>query len=162
MWRRLIALTHPDRAGDEELFIWTRTLHEHVVGDDLEDVRTSTERRQPPPHRTTGERIDYTEAFDRYGSFEEATERIVALADSGQLPEQYAALLRLLSDCYPAFDGPLYRMQHEVATYRSGAAAYAAGMSRDQRVRWYRICESAPLSQRHIGHILSKLKREAA
>jgi hypothetical protein len=40
MWRRLIALAHPDRAGDEALFVWTRNVYEHVAGDRIEDVRT--------------------------------------------------------------------------------------------------------------------------
>jgi hypothetical protein len=71
--------------------------------------------------------------------------------------------LRLVRDCYEAHDGPLHRMQHEGATYRTLAAiAHAAGMSKDQRVGWYRLCESIPLSQRHAGHIMGRIKREAA
>jgi hypothetical protein len=29
-------------------------------------------------------------------------------------------------------------------------------------VQWYRIAEAIPLSQRYVGHILSRLKRRAA
>jgi hypothetical protein len=36
------------------------------------------------------------------------------------------------------------------------------GMTKAQRVRWYRIAESIPLSRRCAGHILSQLKKEAA
>ena len=30
-WRRLFARTHPDAGGDHELFIWTSSVHEHVL-----------------------------------------------------------------------------------------------------------------------------------
>lgn len=36
------------------------------------------------------------------------------------------------------------------------------GMTKAERVKWYRIAESIPLSQRHAGHILGILKRQAA
>jgi hypothetical protein len=166
MWRRLLRAVHPDSpAGEHSLFIWASEVRAHVVGDDLEDARSRQERRRPPPHPTgsAGERIDYTAAFDRAGGFEDFTERIVALADSGGISERYASLLRLVADCYPAQDGPLYRMQHEGATYKTLAAiGHRVGMDAAQRGRWYEVCEAIPLSQRHAGHIMSKIKREAA
>jgi hypothetical protein len=167
MWRLLLRRCHPDAGGTDDLFIWARELREHVTGDRVEDWRSRTrqERRQPPPHPTSSarDRIDYAVAFDRAASFGEFTERIAALADSGEVPERFAALLRLVRDCYEAHDGPLHRMQHEGAPYRTLAAiAHAAGMSKDQRVGWYRLCESMPLSQRHAGHIMGRIKREAA
>lgn len=88
----------------------------------------------------------------------------MALAD--ELPEPYSRLLRLLRDCYEASEadgGAFYKMQHQGATYRSLAAiSHTVGMSKAERVQWYRVAESVPLSQRHAGHILSRLKREAA
>jgi hypothetical protein len=36
------------------------------------------------------------------------------------------------------------------------------GMTKAERVQWYRIAEAIPLSQRHAGHILSRLKKRAA
>jgi hypothetical protein len=36
MWRRLLALAHPDRAGDHELFIWCSELREYVAGDAID------------------------------------------------------------------------------------------------------------------------------
>jgi hypothetical protein len=36
------------------------------------------------------------------------------------------------------------------------------GMSKPERVQWYRIAEDIPLSQRHAGHILSKLQKAVA
>jgi hypothetical protein len=163
MWRRLIARAHPDTGGADDLFVWARSVYEHVVGDRIEDRRTRAERRRPPPHPTTGERIDFTRAFDVADDFEDLTERIVALADSGGLPERYASLLRLIADCCPAQDGPLYRAQHQGATYKTLAAiGHRVGMDAAQRGRWYEVCEAIPLSQRHAGHIMSKIKREAA
>jgi hypothetical protein len=35
-------------------------------------------------------------------------------------------------------------------------------MSKEERVGWYRVAEGIPLSDRHAGHLLSKLKRRAA
>jgi hypothetical protein len=35
-------------------------------------------------------------------------------------------------------------------------------MTKDERVQWYSIAEAVPLSQRHAGHILSKLQKAAA
>jgi hypothetical protein len=39
---------------------------------------------------------------------------------------------------------------------------HLVGMSKTERSGWYRVAESVPLSQRHAGHILSHLQREAA
>jgi hypothetical protein len=36
------------------------------------------------------------------------------------------------------------------------------GMSVTERSGWYRIAESIPLSDRHAGHILKRLKERAA
>jgi hypothetical protein len=35
-------------------------------------------------------------------------------------------------------------------------------MTPKERSGWYRCAESIPLSDRHAGHILSKLKKQAA
>jgi hypothetical protein len=162
MWRKLLHRCHPDTGGDGDLFIWTRALYEYIAGDAIEPPPRST-RRQPPQHPTTGERIDNTTAYDKASSFTDLTARAVAMADN--LEEPYASLLRLLGDCGEASeaDTTLYRQQHQGATYKTLAAiAHRAGMGKDQRVKWYRICESVPLSQRHAGHIVSRLQRRAA
>jgi hypothetical protein len=77
--------------------------------------------------------------------------------------EPYGYLLRQLADCYPSEDGPLYEQQQRGATYKTLAAiGHTVGLTKAGRVRWYRTCEAIPLSQRHAGHILSRLKRQAA
>jgi hypothetical protein len=158
MWRSLLAAVHPDRHGSHELFVWCQRLREHVAGDSFafEDVRTAYERRRPPPHPSASERLDFTAAFDLPG-FDALTER--AMRTGPEVGEPYASVLRLVADCYPVQDGPLFRQQHAGASYKSLAAiAYAAGLSRDERVRWYRICERIPLSQSHANHILRRLR----
>jgi hypothetical protein len=35
-------------------------------------------------------------------------------------------------------------------------------MTKAERIGWYRVAEDLPLSNRHAGHILSKLKKQAA
>jgi len=170
MWRLLFRATHPDAGGREDLFVWVRALHEHVAGDQPEDVRSAGQRREPPRHHDrgssgAGDRVDYTAARE-YESFHHLTRAAIALADSEAVGEPYASLLRLLDDCYEAVptDVALSRQQQQQgSTYKTLAAvAYAAGMSKQERVQWYRVAEGIPLSQRHGGHILSKLKSAAA
>jgi len=107
--------------------------------------------------------VPFEAAFDKAASFSDLTAQAVSQAD--QVGEPYARVLRALADCHEAGQGDsvLYRQQHQGATYKSLAAiAYRAGMTKEERVRWYRVCESIPLAQRHAGHILSKLQREDA
>jgi hypothetical protein len=163
MWRRLLRHVHPDTGGEHELFVWCRALYEHVAGDyNIEDVRTTDERRHPPRHPTSSAdpRLDFTRAYDlTCSSFDELTQRALRLAD--EVGEPYARLLRLLRDCVeaPETDVALHRQQHQGATYKTLAAiAYAAGFDKERRVGWYRIAERVPLAQRHAGHIISRLR----
>jgi len=156
---------HPDHGGDSELFVWVRALFEHVAGDSLEDERSSAERRAQPKHHTppsqSADRIDFTSAYDLASSFDDLTMRAVEMSVS--LGEPFASLLRLLEDCSESDEISLSRQQQQGATYRTVAAiAYAAGMSASERMQWYRVAERIPLSQRHCGHILSRLKRGEA
>jgi hypothetical protein len=77
--------------------------------------------------------------------------------------EPYGYLLRQVADCEPAEDEPLRDQQRRGASFKSLAAiGHRVGMTKAERVQWYRIAEAIPLSQRHAGHILSRLKRRAA
>jgi hypothetical protein len=164
MWRRLLRLTHPDGAGSHDLFIWARSLYEHVTGDGIEDVRTYAQRRQPSPHHnssSTGDRLDFTDAHSHAESFDDLTLRALEVAE--KVGQPFRGLLLLLHDCRESEEIALSRQQRQGATYRTLAAlGHAAGMSQAQRSRWYRIAERVPLSQRHGGHILGTLKRRAA
>jgi hypothetical protein len=150
-----MARCHPDQGGTDDLFVWARELQQHVAGDDVEPLRRTTTADSP--------RLDYTAAFDKAESFAELTAQAVALADT--LEEPYASVLKLLSDCHELAEvvGIMYRQQHQRASYRSLAAiGHKVGVDKQARSYWYRIAEAMPLSQRHAGHILSKLQDEAA
>jgi hypothetical protein len=165
MWRRLVALTHPDRAEDEELFIWTRNVFEYVVGAAYAEAGPEDARSSSSVGSSVGERIDFTAAFDRFASFEDLTARASAMAASEAVGEPYAALLRLLGSCYPAGvdDVAGYRAQHVGASYKQLAyVAHLAGFSASERTRWYAICREIPLAQRHAGHLIKELQARRA
>jgi hypothetical protein len=165
MWRRLVARTHPDSGGTHELFIWTMATRDVVCGGEL---GTETPRRASHEQHSRGRDTSASSAGERIPFQAKLGTQFVALknralAVAEEVEEPYKILLYLLVDCAEAEDGPLFKMQQQGATYRSLAAiTYRAGMSKSERVRWYRVAEGIPLSQRHAGHILSQLQREAA
>jgi hypothetical protein len=151
MWRRVIARTHPDAGGDHELFIWTCATRDAICGGEL-GSEIPKRRREHEPDRVP---------FDPFADFGVLTDRAVTMASAVAQP--YCYLLRLLSGCYPVAEGALHNQQSRGASYRSLAAiGHHVGMSKGERIHWYRVAESIPLSQRHAGHILSRLQREAA
>jgi hypothetical protein len=91
--------------------------------------------------------------------FATLTARALAIAE--EAGGVHGALLEMLVDCYP-----LARLAHEQergASYkRLAAAGHMVSMTMSERSRWYRVAESVPLADRHVGHILSRLKRRAA
>ncbi len=158
MWRRLISRAHPDAGGDHDLFIWSMATRDVVCGGELGSEIPRRSRDPRPGAREPGaDRVP----FDAYADFGVLTDRAVTMAAAVAQP--YAYLLRLLSSCYPVAEGTLHNQQSRGASYRSLAAiGHAVGMSKTERAHWYRVAESVPLSQRHAGHILSRLQREAA
>jgi hypothetical protein len=166
MWRRLVGRAHPDGGGDHDLFIWTVAVRDIVCsskswtgpafGEDSEpDDQPS--RRRDNSASGTADRVP----FDKFADFEVLTDRALSMAEA--VAEPFGFLLRQVADCHPASDGPLYDQQRCGASYRSLAAVgHTVGMSKAERVQWYRIAEAIPLSQRHAGHILSRIKRRAA
>jgi hypothetical protein len=157
LWRRLVARTHPDAGGDHELFIWCGVVRNAVCGGELrvepkpEPSYHPSRRREPSTPADDKPRIPYPDGAD----FEEITRQ------ARRVDGPYAHVLSLLADCYP-----LDHLAHEQgrgASYkRLAAIAHSWGMSKEERVGWYRCAESIPLSDRGAGHILSKLKRRAA
>ena len=74
----------------------------------------------------------------------------------------HGVLLEMLGDCEapPLTTGA---WEQRGASYKSLAAiGHRVGMTRAERIQWYRIAEAIPLSQRHAAHIFSRLKRRAA
>jgi hypothetical protein len=160
MWRRLLAKTHPDAGGDHELFIWAGSVRELVCSGEAQA------QPEPPQHaswrreRSTSATTDRV-PFDQFADFEVLTDRAVTMADS--VAEPFGYLLRQTADCIPERGGPVHDQQRRGATYKSLAAiGHRVGMTKAERVHWYKIAETVPLSQRHAGHILSKLQRAAA
>jgi len=160
MWRKLKARAHPDAGGDHELFVWTGSLEALVCGS--EQSRRPEDRREPgeprcQAYREAGEepaRVSYPRGTD----FWEATRR--ALWHASAIADGYGRLLSLLEDCWP-LDG-VWREQERGASYkRLAAIGHMAGMEAAERSGWYRVAKSMPLSDRHAGHILSRLERRA-
>jgi hypothetical protein len=163
MWRRLISRTHPDAGGDHELFIWTVATRDTICGGDLGDQMLRSKRREQPSRRRespTSSAADHV-AFDQFADFKILTDRALSMAEA--VAEPFGYLLRQVADCHPTDGGPLHDQQRRGASYKSLAAiGHSVGMIKAERVQWYAIAEAIPLSQRHAGHILSRLKRRAA
>ena len=149
MWRRALARLHPDSGGAHELFVWGSSARDLVCNEPA--PRPASPRTAPPDDKP---RVPFPDLAD----FAELTARALERAAVG---DGYGLILALLADCEP-----LEHLAHEQrrgASYkRLAAIAHTAGMSKPERVRWYRVAEGIPLADRHAGHILSKLKRAAA
>lgn len=155
MWRKLLARTHPDAGGDHELFIWTGALRDVVCNSSLH-AGVSPEPSDHPSRRREASTDDKPRVpYPTRADFEEATRG--ALLVEGP----YAPVLSLLSDCYP-LEHLAYEQERGASYKRLAAIAHTWGMSKAERTGWYRVAEGIPLSDRHAGHILSKLKRRQA
>lgn len=153
MWRRLVARAHPDAGGDHELFIWTGVVRDVVCAEPRPTVEELGQPNPSTPRSTSDETPRVP--FDPSEAFAALTGR--ALAHAGE----FAPVLKLLQDCWPL--GHLAHEQGRGASYkRLAAVGHAWGMTKAERVRWYRVAEEIPLSDRHAAHILSRSKRSAA
>ncbi len=150
MWRLLIAATHPDsERGSHELCIFVQALKEYVLSEPRKEAFTPSPQPESAP-TADPDRVPFPPDAD----FRVLTRRAVILADDVPLP--YRSVLRLLRDCEPLTG--FEEKQQRGASYRQLAyIGHLAGMSKPFS-RWYKIAESVPLSQRHAGHVLSKLK----
>jgi len=159
MWRRLIAKAHPDAGGDHELFIWAGSVKDLVCSGRRPESQSWRGARRPAGYSESSPEEPARVPYSPWTNFREATDEALRYANAH--PDIYGRLLSLLEDCYP-----LDHMRHEQergASYkRLAAIGYQAGMSKEERIGWYRVAESVPLSDRHAGHILSQLKRAAA
>ncbi len=161
LWRRLVARTHPDAGGDHELFIWCGVVRNAVCGGELQ-VQAKPEPSYHPSRRREGSTRHQTHADDKpripypVGTdFEESTRRALRVVGP------YAPVLARLTSCYP-LPHLAYEQARGASYKRLAAIAHEYGMTSPERSGWYRCAESIPLSDRHAGHIISKLKRPAA
>lgn len=160
MWRLLMARLHGDAGGSDELFLFGQAVRERLLGGVLArapetpgcaECRRSERRSE---HNTDPDRIPYPP----YADFEEVTEAALRRAETG---DAYGRLLALLADCRPLPE--MREQQQRGATYKMLAAVgHMAGFDGRERSNWYRVCKAVPLSDRHAGHILGRLKRRAA
>jgi hypothetical protein len=153
MWRRLLARAHPDAGGTHELFIWAGAVRDLVCGESSKSAagRTFTESR---PQAEDIARVPYPAE----AAFEECTRTALRVGAAGM---PYGPVLSLLADCYPLEN--LAHEQDRGASYkRLAAIAHLWGMTKAERQGWYRVAEDIPLSDRHAGHILTRLNKRAA
>ncbi len=160
MWRLILARLHDDGGGSHEMFLFGQALRE-AVGELA--PRTSSCSRCPRERGDTeqgsrGEGIireDGRVPFPEVADFASLTRRALAIAE--EVESIYAGPLRLLIDCRPI--EWLAREQERGASFKQLASiGHNVGMNGAQRGRWYEISKSVPLSQRHAGHSISKLK----
>lgn len=158
LWRLLLVRVHPDTCGSGELFVWVQGLRE-VLADGPPARRESCGRCNPAQGSPAEEpeRIPFDADLDPIA----LSRRVLTLAD--ELEHPYSAVLRLLSNCGPATHGRPQLQERRGATYRQLAAiAHTVGMSYPERLEWYKVAESVPISQRAAAHVLSRLKEQAA
>jgi hypothetical protein len=163
MWRRLLALAHPDGGGEHDLFIWAQALREAVFGKsagDRADRRRESQSRRREKETTDAARVPFAAAFALSNGFADLTAQAVRMADD--VDPVHGRLLRLLEDCEEAEEDERgYHQQYVGATYRSLAyIAHQAGLNSQQRYRWYSVAEAVPLAARHAGHIIAKLQEK--
>lgn len=145
MWKRLLHLTHPDKGGSDELFVWTRELQQHVA----EGLELPHPRPSPNDDRVP---------FDAEMDFRMLTRRAVAMAED--VPLVFGELLGLLFDCYPS-DGLGHEHRRGASYKRLAHIGHLVHMTDEERRSWYRVAEGIPLSERHAEHIIAMLKRRA-
>lgn len=155
MWRKLLAKTHPDTNGDHELFIWTSNVKELVCSDlsEVKPISPPPQSPQPePPPADDCPRVPFVPGHD----FEELTNHALRIAHSNE-HSVYSYLLSLLADCR-SLSRMAFEEQRGASYRRLAAIGHRIGMDLEERREWYSLADSIPLSDRHAGHILSRLK----
>lgn len=159
MWRKARRPHHPDNGGDAEVFIFLTAVMERVSA--LKATREAPREETVGDARRSGreaastDRIPYPPGSD----FREITR--TALRYACTHPGTFAGLLRRLADCETLVG--MERQQSRGASYRQLAyVGHLVGMSKPERVVWYRLAEDLVLTDRHCSHIISRLQKEAA
>jgi len=166
MWRLLMARLHGDAGGSDELFLFGQAVRERLLdGNPVQAPEAPGcaecrrgERRSK--HDSGVQRVPYDPALGFADEFVMLTLRALSVGQHAEEP--YRSLLALLIDCSPDERGQGAARQERGASYKMLAfVGHLVGMTKAQRTRWYRIAEAVPLSDRHAGHILGRLKRRA-
>lgn len=160
MWRRVLARVHPDAGGAADLFVWAGGVREFVCREDLFHLRHDS---TPRAYATVeyAERVPYDAALGWADEFVTLTMRAVSVGQHAEEPHR--SLLALLIDCPADERGLAAAEQERGAAYKQlGRIARDAGMTEGERVRWYDLARSIPLSEKHASHILGRLDRGVA
>ena len=148
MWRRLLARVHPDAGGDDELFVWAKSLEEEVAR-----LSKAQDGRSPRPGGTV--KKEGRIPFDPHTHFDRINERALQFAPRAF---GYGDVLRLARGAKRT--GTV--KDRRGATYEQLARiAYLLGIDKHERnVRkmWYRIARDVMLSEAHADHIIKALK----
>lgn len=162
-WRRLLATVHPDRdEGDHELFVFLTAVREYVEGCINENPDGGPDLSRSPwqePRQETDnkDRIPYPPDAD----FDAGTREALCMAEELGAFHVYGGVLTMLADC--TSEERYAHRESRGASYRQLAAiGHTVGMSAPERSAWYALAKSIPLADRHAGHILGRLKSQAA
>ena len=159
LWRRAPSRVHPDSGGDHEIFLFLSAAKEALAepcecrrGDPLAGPRNGYAGQEQ-----TTDRIDYDPELGIPSTFDALTMR--ALESGVELEEPYRKLISLLTDCVSSGHGRQELKQRRGASFKQLAyAGYLAGLNKEERGRFYEIAQRVPLSDRHISHVIDKLK----
>jgi hypothetical protein len=145
MWRRLLARAHPDAGGDDELFVWAKSLEELV---------REGAGRPGPRHGGTFQKA-LRIPFDPHTDFDRISERALQFAPRAF---GYGDVLRLMRGAKRTGTAK----DRRGATYEQLARiAYLLGIDkheRNARKMWYRIARDVMLSETHADHFIGGLK----
>jgi hypothetical protein len=160
MWRRVLARCHPDAGDAADLFAWVGGVREFVCREE----RSSFRNENPPRAYSTveyAERVPYDAALGFVDEFVTLTMRAVSVGRHAEEPHR--SLLALLIDCPADERGLAAAKQERGTTYKQlGQIARVVDMTKGERLRWYDLARSIPLSEKHASHIIGRLDRGVA
>ena len=148
MWRRLLARLHPDAGGDDELFVWAKSLEELVA-------RLSKAQHDPYARLGGTVKQEGRIPFDPHTDFDRISERALQFAPRAF---GYGGVLRIAGGAKRTGTAK----DRRGATYEQLARiAYRLGIDKHQRnarKMWYRTARDVMLSEAHAEQILGSLK----
>ncbi len=148
MWRKAIAALHPDRGEDYEACIWIQAVRDTVCSGQTD--------RAIPKHEPQTVYEEGRVPFPEIADFEALTRRALEVGE--EMGGIFAVPLGQLYNCRP-MPHLVQEQERGVSYKRLAYLAHICGMSKAERIEWYRVAESIPLSDRHAGHIIAAAKR---
>lgn len=157
MWRRVLARVHPDGGGGHEEFLFLMAVREALAEPCGCRRNSMTGHRTEQPTEERPERIPYDPSLGLPDTFTELTMR--AFDVGFEEGDPYRSILALLTNCPTHDHGRQELKQRRGASYRQLAyIAHLSGLTGEERKAWYEIARSVPLSEKHAGHLIERLK----